>query len=322
MSRIGDRGELEAFVRAVELGSFSAAARQLGLTPSGISKLVTRLEAALRVRLLNRTTRRVAATPEGELFLARCRRVLAELEDAESEIGMARERPRGRIRVHIAVGFAMHQVVDAMPRFFQRHPEVQVELLIEDRRVDLARESIDISVRPWPPESDAFIVRKLFEFERTVCAAPAYLEREGIPRTPEELLRHRCLTVSSIPTHALWRFRLPTGDRDVHVTPTATVNNADCVYRFALAGLGIARLNEFIVAEAIRDGRLVPLLEAFRADEGLAMRAIYTPERHRLPRVAAMVDFLTTTFASRPWRRAAPRKKGEARGPSLRRATR
>ena len=139
MSRIGDRGEMEAFVRAVELGSFSAAARELGLTPSGISKLVTRLEGALRVRLLNRTTRRVAATPEGELFLARCRRILAEMDDAESEIGMARERPRGRIRVHIAVGFAMHQVIDAMPRFFQRHPDVQVELLVEDRRVDLAR---------------------------------------------------------------------------------------------------------------------------------------------------------------------------------------
>lgn len=305
MSRIGDRGELEAFVRAVELGSFSGAAREMGLTPSGISKLVTRLERALRVRLLHRTTRRVAPTPEGELFLARCRRVLAELDDAESEIGQARERPRGRIRVHIAVGFAMHQVADAMPRFFQRHPDVQVELLIEDRQVDLARESIDISVRPWAPESQNFIVRKLFDFERIVCAAPSYVKREGRPRTPEELLRHRCLTVSSIPTHAQWRFKAPSGERDVHVTPSATVNNADCVYRFALAGLGIARLNEFIVAEAIRERRLVPLLQEFRADEGLAMRVIYAPERHRLPRVAAMVDFLTSTFASRPWRRPA-----------------
>jgi DNA-binding transcriptional LysR family regulator len=316
MSRIGDRGEMEAFVRAVELGSFSAAARELGLTPSGISKLVTRLEGALRVRLLNRTTRRVSATPEGELFLARCRRILAEMDDAESEIGMARERPRGRIRVHIAVGFAMHQVIDAMPRFFQRHPEVQVELLVEDRRVDLARENIDISVRPWAPESDAFIVRKLFDFERVVCASPAYIRREGAPCTPDELLRHRCLTVSSIPTHGRWTFRTPAGPREVHVTPSATVNNADCVYRFALAGLGIARLNEFIVADALREGRLVPLLQDFRADEGLAMRVIYTPERHRLPRVAAMVDFLASSFANRPWRTDARAKKGGTKRPS------
>lgn len=312
MSRIGDRGELEAFVRAVELGSFSSAARELGLTPSGISKLVSRLESALRVRLLNRTTRRLAATPEGELFLARCRRVLAELEDAESEVGAARERPRGRLRVHIAVGFAMHQVIDALPAFFRRHPDVQVELLVEDRRVDLAREGIDISVRPWPPDSDLFVVRKLFDFERLVCAAPAYLKREGTPRTPEDLLRHRCLTVSSIPTHALWRFRVPGGERDLHVAPSATVNNADCVYRFALAGMGIARLNEFIVAQAIRDGRLVSLLDEFRVDEKLAMRVIYTPERHRLPRVAAMIDFLMASFSGRPWRQESRAKARRA----------
>jgi DNA-binding transcriptional LysR family regulator len=313
MSRIGDRGELEAFVRAVELGSFSGAARELGLTPSGISKLVTRLESSLRVRLLHRTTRRVAATPEGELFLARCRRVLAELEDAESEIGRARDRPRGRLRMHVAVGFAMHQVIDAMPRFFQMHPDIQVEMLVEDRQMDLARENIDISVRPWAPESDAYIVRKLFDFERTICAAPAYLEREGTPRTPDELLRHRCLTISSRPTHALWRFRLPSSERDVHVTPSATVNNADCIYRFTLAGLGIARMNEFIVADALRDGRLVPLLQEYRADEGLAMRLIYAPERHRLPRVAAMVDFMASTFSGRPWRTPAGRTERPSR---------
>lgn len=310
MSRIGDRGELEAFVRAVELGSFSAAARELQLTPSGISKLVTRLERKLRVRLLHRTTRRVDATPEGELFLARCRRILAEMEDAESEIGKARERPRGRLRIHIAVGFAMHQAMAAMPRFFERHPEVQVEMLIEDRRVDLVRENIDISVRPWPPDSEAFVVRKLFDFERIVCASPAYVKRHGAPRTPEELLRHRCLTISSIPTHAEWQFRLPSGERTIHVTPAITANNADCIYGFVLEGIGIARLNEFIIADALRDKRLVPLLEDFRADEGLAMRAIYTHERHRLPRVAAMIEFLASTFSSRPWRYAArPRRR-------------
>src|SRR5207253_85779 len=137
------------FVRSVELGSFSLAARELGLSPSALSKLVTRLEHSLKIRLLTRTTRRLAPTLEGELFVARCRRILAELEDAETEIGRSRERPRGRLRLHLGVGIAIHQIVNALPGFLERYPEVQVDLLIEDRRVDILRENIDISVRPW-----------------------------------------------------------------------------------------------------------------------------------------------------------------------------
>src|SRR5258705_1096370 len=132
MSRIGDRREMEAFVRSVELGSFSAAARELKLTPSELSKLVTRLERSLKVRLLARTTRRITTTPEGELFVARCRRILAEMEDAEMEVSRSRDRPRGLLRMHLGVGVAIHLFVDALPKFLERHPEVQVDLLVED----------------------------------------------------------------------------------------------------------------------------------------------------------------------------------------------
>ncbi len=302
MSRIGDRGEMEAFVRSVELGSFSAAARELRLTPSALSKLVTRLERSLKVRLLNRTTRRINPTAEGELFVARCRRILAEMEDAESEVSRSRERPRGRLRMHIAVGFAMHQLAREMPRFLERHPEVQVDLVIEDRRVDIVKENIDISVRPWPPEATSLVVRRIFDFERVLCASPAYLKRHGTPRTPEELSRHRCMGVSSIPNHGQWMFMLPGGPRALDIELSASANNADFVYRFALAGQGVARLNEFIVADAIADGRLVPVLADYHCAEGLTMLAIYPQERHRLPRVAAMLDFLAETFGKRPWR--------------------
>src|SRR5258705_3310998 len=310
MSRIGDRREMEAFVRSVELGSFSAAARELELTPSALSKLVTRLERALKVRLLARTTRRIAPTPEGELFVARCRRILAEIEDAETEVGRSRERPRGLLRMHLGVGVAMHLVVGAMPRFLERHPEVRVDLLIEDRLVDLARENIDISVRPWPPESTALVVRRIFDFERVLVASPAYLKRHGRPRTPEDLARHRCMGVSSIPSNAQWLFRMPDGPRTFEMVLGAAANNADCVYRFAISGMGIARLNEFIVADALRDGRLVQVLEDFHAEENLKMHAIYPQERHRLPRVAAMLDFLVESFAGQPWRAATFRASG------------
>lgn len=304
MSRIGDRGEMEAFVRAVELGSFSAAAQELSVTPSALSKLITRLERSLKAPLLHRTTRHISPTPEGELFLARCRRILAELEDAEMEVTQSQERPRGRLRMHLGVGLATHLIGPALPVFIERYPDVQVDLWIEDRQVDMVRENIDISIWQAVPEMTSMGTRKLFEFERVVCASPAYLKRHGTPRTPDELRRHRCLSVSSVPNHAQWPFQAPEGKCVIDVPPFARANNVDCVYRFALAGLGIVRLGEYVIAAALGDGRLVKLFAERHYPEQLEITALYSPQRLRLPRVAAMLEFLTTTFESRPWRTA------------------
>ena len=313
MSRIGDRGQMEAFVRAVELGSFSAAARELKLTPSALSKLVTRLEKSLRVRLLSRSTRRVAPTPEGELFLKRCRRILAEIEDAEAEVRGARDRPRGKLRMHMGVGFGISQGVNALPRFLERYPDVELDLIIEDRRVDLVQENVDISTWSFLPNSANVVARKLFECGRILCAAPAYLTRHGMPGTPDDLSRHRCLVVSSVALQLQWHFQTPQGRRTFDVHPAIAVNNVDTKYRLTLAGVGIAQFSEYIVAEALRDGRLVRLFPESHRSETLAQYALYQAERHRLPRVAAMLDFLVETFSGRPWRqREASRGKRPA----------
>ncbi|MDB5858848.1 MAG: LysR family transcriptional regulator [Ramlibacter sp.] len=303
MSRIGDRGEMEAFVRAVELGGFSAAARDLDLSPSALSKLVDRLERSLQVRLLRRTTRKLATTPEGDLFLARCRRILAEIEDAENEVGRSRDRPRGRLNMHVGVGFAIHQVVEVLPVFLRRHPEVQVDLRIEDARLDLVKEGLDLSVRPGPPD-ETLVARSLFDFDRIVCAAPAYIARHGAPRKPEELAQHRCLCISGTFSSERWSFDGPRGRVAVKVEPAARVNNADAIYRLALDGMGIVRVNEFICAPSLRDGRLVPVMPEYPCADGSQMLALYPHERNRLPRVAAMLDFLVESFAARPWRTA------------------
>jgi DNA-binding transcriptional LysR family regulator len=307
VARIGDRREMEAFVRSVELGGFSAAARELKLSPSALSKLVSRLESALKVRLLNRTTRRLAPTPEGELFLARCRRILAELEDAESEVGRRRDQPRGKLRLHVGVGLATHLVVPALPKFLARYPEVEVELIVEDRTLDLTQEGIDISVRPGPPADASLVARKLGEFERVVCAAPAYLARHGEPRAPEELARHRCIGII-LPGRSQWPFMTPSGRRVVQVTPILSANSNDTVLQLGLSGLGIIRLNDFVVAKDLRAGRLVPVLAPFHCGDKFAMYALYARDRHRLPRVAAMLDFLAESFTSplAPSTRAAP----------------
>lgn len=313
MPRIGDRGEMEAFVRAVELGGFSAAARDLKLSPSALSKLVDRLERSLDVQLLRRTTRRLSLTAEGELFLARCRRILMEFEDAETEVGRSRERPRGKLHMHVGVGFAMHQLVPVLPAFMARYPDVQLDLRIEDARLDLVNEGLDISVRPAPAD-EAMVARTLFEFDRIVCVAPSYLNRFGTPRKPEDLREHRCLTVSGTFSAKRWSFHGPGGLLAIDIDGHARVNNADAIYRLALDGQGIVHINEFICASALRDGRLVPILADYPCADGSQMLAMYPHERNRLPRVAAMLDFLGESFSGRPWRYAAAVPTREGRG--------
>jgi DNA-binding transcriptional LysR family regulator len=303
MARIGDRGEMEAFVRSVELGGFSAAARELKLTPSALSKLVTRLESTLKVRLLNRTTRKLLPTAEGELFLARCRRILAEMEDAENELGSSRERPRGRLSMNVGVGFGMHQLVPALPRFIERYPEVQIDLAVEDRNIDMVQENIDIAVRAGLPGDSSMVARKICEVERVICAAPDYLERFGEPLVPEDLVRHKCIALSGGPSFTQWKFDTPAGVQVVEVAAALSANNAECVRRMAVMGLGIIRANEFIVSEDLRNGTLVRVLAPYHRAEATPMMALYPHMRHRLPRVAAMLDFLSESFAHAPWRR-------------------
>jgi len=319
MTRIGDRREMEAFVRAVELGSYSAAARELRLSPSAVSKLVGRLEYALGVHLLNRTTRKLNLTAEGEMFLERCRRILTEMEDAEHEVRGSRDRPRGKLRLHVGTGFAMHLVVPALPRFFERYPEIQLDLVVEDRHPDLVKEGIDLTVRPGPPDP-SLVVRSVFEFERVVCAAPRYLDRHGTPRSPEDLAGHTCLSISSLP-RAQWPFTMPSGRRVISILPSITSTNTNCVLRFAVMGLGIVRLNEFMAAEELQRGGLVPILADFHCAEAEPMLAMYPHMRHRLPRVAAMLDFLVEAFAHRPWRSALPKNPGAMSSASPRKVT-
>jgi DNA-binding transcriptional LysR family regulator len=304
MSHIGELAELRAFVRSVELGNFSAAARELKLTPSTLSKVVTRLEQALGVALVKRTTRQIATTPEGELFAARCRRILAEMEDAEVEVSRSRERPRGRLRIHAGPGFGMLQFLPALPRFLERHPEVQVDVMLEDRQVDIARENLDISITVPRPDHGHLVVRKLFEFERLTVAAPSYVKRHGLPRTPEEIVaQHRCVRVASSAAMP-WQFTTPTGVRTIEPQPYVLANNAAFATRLVFDGVGISQMMEFQVIEGLRDGRLVPVLPRYPCPIRQVMGAVYAHERTRLPRVKVMLDFLEETFSPLPWRRA------------------
>ena len=308
----GIPSDMTAFVRAVELGGFSTAAREMGLTPSAVSKLVTRLEDRLGVRLLNRTTRRLALTPEGETYFHRTQRILADIEEAENEVARFRAQPRGLLRINVGTAFGMHQLAPALPEFLARHPEMQVELTVTDRVVDLIEEGADLGIRLGALADSSLVARKICDLERVVCAAPAYLQRHGAPRRAEDLLRHNCLNITYSPALRRWPFATRDGVRHVEVSGNVSANTAESLLQLALLGVGIIRLSDAIVGQPIRDGRLVALLQEVHHAEPLPLHAVYPQGRHRSPRVAAMIDFLVERFGDAPWRATAPKRKPRA----------
>jgi DNA-binding transcriptional LysR family regulator len=310
---MNDAGEMSAFVRAVELGGFSTAARELGLTPSAISKLVTRLEDRLGVRLLNRTTRRLALTPEGEAYFHRCQRILGDIRDAEEEVARFRAEPRGLLRVNVGTAFGMHQLTPALPEFLARHREMQVELTVTDRVVDLIEEGADLGIRLGTLPDSTLVARRICELERVICAAPVYLRKHGTPKKPEDLARHNCLNITYSASLRRWPFDAAEGVRHVEVAGNVSASTAESLLQLALLGVGIIRLSDAFVGAAIAEGRLVPLLKDVHHAEPLPLHAVYPQGRHRSPRVAAMIDFLVERFGDAPWRAGAGRARKGAR---------
>ena len=187
-----------AFVRAVECNGFTPAAHDLGVTPSAVSKLVTRLERRLGVRLLQRSTRRLALTAEGEIYFERVQRIVGEIADAESDVMRFGEQPRGRVRMSLGTAFATYALVPALPEFMARYPEITLDLVVTEYAVDLVEAGIDLAIRVGPLGDVNLAARRIGDLERVISAAPAYLEKHGVPRKPEDLARHNCLTLPGI----------------------------------------------------------------------------------------------------------------------------
>ena len=287
--------EMNAFVRVAERGSFAAAATDLGLTPSALSKLVTRIEDRLGVRLLTRTTRKLALTAEGELFVARSRDILASIEAAEAEVTAASERPRGHLRVSVGTAVAKQILGPALPVFLDRYGDITVELHVSDRQADLVAEQIDVAIRSGALGDSTLLARKLSEATRVITASPRYLEKHGAPRVPADLLAHNCLTLPG-PAWSQWPFHTHEGINRLAVSGSFTSDNADLLLDMAVSGLGIARLADFMVARAVREGALVRLLEDSHVPESFPIHALTVPGRHRAPRIRAFIEFVAEQF--------------------------
>jgi DNA-binding transcriptional LysR family regulator len=293
--------DLRTFVRVMDRGSFSAAANDLGLTPSAVSKLMSRLEDRLGVRLLARSTRRLALTPEGETFLARARRIVADIEEAEAEVAQVRGAPRGRLRINAGTAFGLHQLAPALADFMARYPEIDLDLSITDRLVDLIDEQSDIAVRSGHIPDGPFIRHKIADLERVICAAPSYIARRGMPKVAADLSGHDCITVAGAGLNR-WPFKTRGGIDVVEIRPRVTTDDAEAALRLAIEGAGIVRLSDVIVGDPLRAGELTALLTDSHHVEPFPLSAIYPAGRNRLPRVAVFLDFLIERFASAPWR--------------------
>ena len=285
-------GELEVFVRVIELGSFSAAARASGMTPSAVSKLVARLEQRLGTRLVNRSTRQLQLTPEGCAFYERGVRILADLEEAE-RCASEHTAPRGRLRVNANVPFGHHFLLPLAPEFLARYPDVTLDIVLTDEVIDILEQRTDVAVRAGPMKSSNLVARKLGATRMVIVGSPDYLARCGTPTTPDELLAHNRLGANYVRTWPGWPLRHDGQDIVVPVAGNAQASDGEALRRLATAGLGLARLATFQVQKDIATGRLIPVLENYNPGDTEEIHAVYVGQGGYLPlRVRAFLDFL------------------------------
>lgn len=288
-------GEMQVLVEAVDRGSFSAAGRRLGLSPSAVSKLISRLEERLGARLLVRSTRAIVLTSEGEAYVARARRILGEIDEAERFIAAgAAATPRGKLRVSSTVGFGERCLVPLVPEFLGRYPEVQLDLSLTDDVIDLVAERADIALRAGPMRDSTLKARKILESRRVIVAAPAYLARHGTPRTPQELARHNCLRFNFRRAMDDWPFLDPATGAGYALPVSGNLegNSGSMVRRLALDGLGLARIARYVAEADIAAGALVPVLEEFNGGDIELLHAVFVGHDYLAARIRAFVEFL------------------------------
>ncbi|MCB1646853.1 MAG: LysR family transcriptional regulator, partial [Pseudomonadales bacterium] len=284
--------DIAVFVEVIDAGSFTAAAEQLNLSKSVVSKAVTRLEDRLGVRLLNRTTRRLSLTEAGQAFYQRSQSALAELNAAEEEVSHLQISPRGVLRINTPMSFGILHIAPVISEFMARYPDIRVEMNLDDRKVDVIEEGFDVSVRISDLPDSTLIARRLCPCRHAVVAAPAYLERMGVPVHPGELINHNIISYQYQESALNWHFTDDQGnDHSVSVSGSLRMNNSLALHQALLAGAGITRTPTFIVGEDIRAGRLVSLMPGWRSIEP-SVFLVYAQRKHLAPKVRAFVDFV------------------------------
>lgn len=291
--------EMRVFSAVVEASSFAAAADSLSMSKAAVSRYVSELEQRLGVRLMHRTTRKLSLTPEGEVFLARCRDILASIEASEAELSTHSLTASGLLKISVPVSFGIRHLAPLWSEFLADHPQVTLDVQLSDRVTDLVDEGFDLAVRIARLPDSSLISRQLASTRLVLCAAPSYLKRRGKPTHPSELAQHDVLGYSLMAMGDQWQFTGQEGPLSVKVRPRMWTNNGDSCVAAALQGSGIQLQPTFLIDKELASGKLVEILPQFRSVE-LGIYAVYPSRKFVLPKVRAMLEFLANKLGQTP----------------------
>lgn len=285
------------FSLLVRCGSFSAAARDQGISTPAASKRLAQMEARLGVQLLHRTTRRIGLTPEGEVYLAQARRILADIDEMEQLVSSSASAPKGLLRVNATLGFGRSQIAPLISSFVKRHPEVQVQLQLTVNPPPLSDDAFDVCIRFGEPPDARVIARRIASNRRLICAAPAYLERHGTPQVPADLMQHNCIGIrQGDEAYGVWRLTSAERTEAVKVRGSLSTNDGEIAVNWALAGHGILVRAQWDIAKYLRSGRLRQVLENWQTPPA-DIHAVYPQRLQSATRVRAFVDFMVAAFS-------------------------
>jgi DNA-binding transcriptional LysR family regulator len=292
--------EMRVFAAVADAGSFVAAAQALGMSKAAVSRYVSDLEQRLAVRLMHRTTRKLSLTEEGELFLARSREILATIDASEAEVSTRSDTASGLLKLSVPVSFGIRHLAPLWSEFLQAHPQVTLDVQLADRVIDLVDEGFDLAVRIARLPDSSLVSRKLASTRLVLSAAPQYLDRRGTPTHPSDLASHDVLGYSLLAMGDHWQFTGPAGPVSVKVRPRLWTNNGDTCIAACLRGAGIQLQPTFLVANELASGRLVEVLPQYPSLE-LGIYAVYPTRKFVLPKVRALVEFLSAKLAPAEW---------------------
>jgi len=287
--------ELEVFVAVVEAGGFSAAAKRLEATPAAVSRRIKGLEQRLGVRLLQRTTRKIRLTEAGELYFREVRAMLADLRAVEQHLDEVTGQATGQLRIAAPMSFGQRRLAPLLPQFALAHPKLSISLILEDRETDIVGEGLDLALRIAYPSDSSFVSRPITTIPRYLVASPDYIARRGKPNSPEDLLQHDCLHYSVISEREEWSFGGSNREESILIKGSYCANNGDVLAEAAIQGLGITLLPDFIIHEALAEGRLVRVLEDWERAP-LTLSVLYPSRRHVPAKTRLLIEYLITNL--------------------------
>jgi len=289
-------GTIPVFVAVVENSGFAAAARKLGVSKSAVSKRITQLEARLGAQLLHRSTRKLSLTEAGERYFAHAIEALSAAREAEDAVFELQRDPKGRLKINVPMSFGRLHVAPLIADILQHHPKIEIDMIMDDRIVDLVEGGFDMAIRTGTLPDSVLVARKLAPCRNILCAAPSYLGRQGIPSEPSDLTNHNCLHYAYFSDFHEWTFRGAQEPIKVRTNGSYQVNNGEALLEAVIDGLGVGRFPTFIAGPHIATGRLVRLLKSYRMPEQ-TIYAIFPERRHRPLKVRVLVDYLAQRFS-------------------------